>query len=158
MDVGHGQLDGSLRNDVRVTVIEGVNARDLTRDMLRPAPDFAAVDLSFISLALVLPGLRKILAETGSAVCLVKPQFEAGCGRTKSGVVRDENTHAEVLERFIKSSRECGFGVAGITHSPIRGAEGNIEFLAYTGCTDNNVDVRDIVKSAHADLNLKRKI
>lgn len=152
VDVGHGQLDETLNNDSRVISKEGVNARDLINVNFETIPSFATVDLSFISLSLVLPALRQVLPSDGQVVCLVKPQFEAGRGSIgKNGIVRDERVHFTVLENFIKFSHDCGFSVKGITHSPIRGGEGNIEFLSYlAGGSEKIIDIREIVKSAHA--------
>ena len=154
VDVGHGQLDVTLGLDDRVVAIEGVNARDLRPELLGDAPDFAAVDLSFISLALVLPALRGVMMPEGVAICLVKPQFEAGRGNVgKNGIVRDEKTHIRVLEEFVKNAQISGFAVRGITYSPMRGGGGNLEFLAcLAGDGNSQISVRDIIKSAHADV------
>ena len=154
VDVGHGQLDATLSLDDRVVAIEGVNARDLRPELLGDAPSFATVDLSFISLALVLPALRGVMLPEGVAICLVKPQFEAGRGNVgKNGIVRDEKTHIRVLEEFVQNAQISGFAVRGITYSPMRGGGGNLEFLAYLAGDGNvQINIRDVIKSAHADV------
>ena len=132
VDVGYGQLAWSLRSDPRVVCLERTNARYLTHEQIPDELDFASVDVSFISLKLILPALRGILKERGKVVCLVKPQFEAGREKVwKKGVVRDPKVHLEVLEHFLVHAGEAGFGVKDITFSPIRGPEGNIEYLGY---------------------------
>jgi 23S rRNA (cytidine1920-2'-O)/16S rRNA (cytidine1409-2'-O)-methyltransferase len=132
VDVGYGQLAWELRNDPRVECVERTNIRNLTREHLGGGlADMAALDLSFISLSLVLPAVRGVLAEGAPAVCLVKPQFEAGRDKVgKGGVVRGQETHSEVLQAHILSAHEAGFGVKDITFSPIKGPKGNIEFLS----------------------------
>ncbi len=132
VDVGYGQLAWSLRSDTRVTVMERLNARNLTADMFPGPMDMAVMDMSFISLRLVLPAVRELLKPDGQAVCLVKPQFEAGREKVgKKGVVRDPAVHREVLEQFVHSAGELGFFLRGLTFSPVRGPEGNIEYLAW---------------------------
>ncbi|GAB2696813.1 TlyA family RNA methyltransferase [Paenibacillus thermoaerophilus] len=133
VDVGYNQLDWSLRNDPRVTVMERTNFRFMKpEDVPGPLPDRASIDVSFISLQLILPPLRPLLAPGGEVVALVKPQFEAGREKVgKSGVVRDPNTHREVLERVLAFAAKTGFFLKGLTFSPITGGEGNVEFLAY---------------------------
>lgn len=132
VDVGYGQLAWSLRSDPRVVCLERTNARYLTHEQIPDELDFASVDVSFISLKLILPTLRGLLKERGKVVCLVKPQFEAGREKVgKKGVVRDPKVHLEVLEHFLVHAGEAGFGVKDITFSPIRGPEGNIEYLGY---------------------------
>lgn len=132
VDVGYGQLAWKLRSDPRVVCLERTNARYLTREQIPDPLDFASVDVSFISLKLILPALCGLLKEGGHAVCLVKPQFEAGREKVgKKGVVRDPAVHREVLERFLIHAKESGFTAIGLTYSPIRGPEGNIEYLGY---------------------------
>ena len=132
VDVGYGQLAWSLRSDERVVCLERTNARYLTHAEVPDELDFASVDVSFISLKLILPALRGLLKPTGQVVCLVKPQFEAGKDKVgKKGVVRDPAVHLEVLEHFLDHAREAGFTVKDITFSPIRGPEGNIEYLGF---------------------------
>jgi len=133
VDVGYNQLDWSLRNDPRVKVMERTNFRHITPDMLDgPRPDAATIDVSFISLKLILPPLKAVLAPGGDTVALVKPQFEAGRDKVgKSGVVRDPAVHRDVLESVLGFAASIGFELMGLTHSPIKGGEGNIEFLAW---------------------------
>ncbi len=132
VDVGYGQLAWKLRSDERVICLERTNARYLSREQIPEELDFASVDVSFISLKLILPPLRALLREGGHTVCLIKPQFEAGRENVgKKGVVRDPAVHREVLERFLEHARDAGFSVLGLTYSPIRGPEGNIEYLGY---------------------------
>ena len=112
--------------------LERTNARYLTHEQVPDELDFSSVDVSFISLKLILPALRGLLKETGRAVCLVKPQFEAGREKVgKKGVVRDPAVHEEVLEHFLEYAKESDFTVLGLTYSPIRGPEGNIEYLGF---------------------------
>ena len=132
VDVGYGQLAWSLRQDPRVICLERTNARYLTREQVPDPLDFASVDVSFISLRLILPALAGLLKPEGQAVCLVKPQFEAGREKVgKKGVVREPKVHLEVVERFLADAGACGFSVKGMTFSPIKGPEGNIEYLAH---------------------------
>jgi 23S rRNA (cytidine1920-2'-O)/16S rRNA (cytidine1409-2'-O)-methyltransferase len=155
VDVGYGQLAWSLRCDERVTVMERTNARSLTPDMFPERMDMAVMDMSFISLHLVLPAVRSLLKENGQVVCLVKPQFEAGREKVgKKGVVRDPAVHQEVLENFVASAGGLGFSVAGLTFSPVRGPEGNIEYLAWLKTQGESVEVDcgAIVSQSHEAL------
>lgn len=132
VDVGYGQLAWSLRTDPRVVNLERTNARYLTREQVPEKIDFFSVDVSFISLTLILPAVRPLLAEHGQAVCLIKPQFEAGREKVgKKGVVRDKAVHEEVIEKIRSFALENGFSVLGLTFSPVKGPEGNIEYLIY---------------------------
>ena len=132
VDVGYNQLDWRLRTNPQVVCMERTNARYLTREQVPEPLDFFSVDVSFISLSLILPALRPLMGEDGQAVCLVKPQFEAGKDKVgKKGVVRDPAVHREVLERFLEHAAQSGFFVRDITYSPIKGPEGNIEYLGY---------------------------
>ena len=132
VDVGYGQLAWKLRSDPRVVCLERTNARYLTHEQVPDELDFASVDVSFISLKLILPPLNGLLKDGGHAACLVKPQFEAGREKVgKKGVVRDPAVHLEVLEHFLDHAGDAGFTVLGLTYSPIRGPEGNIEYLGY---------------------------
>lgn len=134
VDVGYGQLAWKLRGDPRVVCLERTNARYLTKEQIPEELDFFSVDVSFISLKLILPAVRPLLRLGGQGVCLVKPQFEAGREKVgKKGVVRDPAVHREVLERFLLHAREAGFAVKGLDFSPVRGPEGNIEYLAFLG-------------------------
>ncbi len=130
IDVGYGQLAWGLRQNPRVVNLERTNARYLTKEQVPEPVDFMSVDVSFISLSLILPAVRPLLGEAGRGVCLIKPQFEAGRGKVgKKGVVRDKAVHREVIEKVIGFSLENGFSVLGLTYSPVKGPEGNIEYL-----------------------------
>ncbi|UUZ94324.1 TlyA family RNA methyltransferase [Paenibacillus sp. P25] len=133
VDVGYNQLDWSLRSDPRVCVMERTNFRYMQPgDLPGPAPAFASIDVSFISLKLILPPLKEPLAPPGRVVALVKPQFEAGREKVpKTGVVKEPQVHREVLQQVLEFAAETGFAIEGLTYSPIKGGEGNIEFLAY---------------------------
>jgi len=132
VDVGYNQLDWSLRQDERVQVLERTNFRHMTADQLvGPRPRVATIDVSFISLKLILPVLADILAPGGKTVALIKPQFEAGREHVgKSGVVRDPSVHKFVLREVLDAAGRSGYKLSGLTFSPITGGEGNIEFLA----------------------------
>ena len=132
VDVGYNQLDWKLRTHPQVVCMERTNARYLTREQIPDPLDFFSVDVSFISLNLILPAIRPLMKEGGSGVCLVKPQFEAGREKVgKKGVVRDPQVHLEVLEQFLVHAAHAGFSVRDLTFSPIKGPEGNIEYLGY---------------------------
>ena len=132
VDVGHGQLDWKLRNDERVVCMEQTNFRYLVREDIQDDLDFASVDVSFISLTKILIPARNILKVGGSMVCLIKPQFEAGRDKVgKNGVVREIGTHREVIEKIVDYAQLVGFTVKGLEYSPIKGPEGNIEYLIY---------------------------
>lgn len=159
VDVGYGQLAWSLRNDGRVTVMERTNARNLTPDMFPEQMDMAVMDMSFISLRLVLPAVKDLLAPGGQAVCLVKPQFEAGRESVgKKGVVRDPAVHRQVLERFVGDASAMGFFLRGLTFSPVRGPEGNIEYLAWldTAGPAIEADCAGVVRLSHEALDAGR--
>jgi 23S rRNA (cytidine1920-2'-O)/16S rRNA (cytidine1409-2'-O)-methyltransferase len=142
LDVGRGQLAESLRRDPRVTSMERTNARDLTATTLPELPDLAVIDVSFISLEVVLGPVVTALAPKAELVALVKPQFEAGKGRTDKGVVRDPSIHREVLERVLATAqREHGLGTRALIASPILGPEGNREFLAYLAAGPSCADL-----------------
>ncbi len=132
IDVGYGQLAWKLRTDERVVVLERTNFRYVTEKEIDKPLDFASVDVSFISLSLILPVLFPLLKDGGEAVCLIKPQFEAGKDKVgKKGVVRDIAVHKEVVQRVTQMMLHTGFSVIGLDFSPIKGPEGNIEYLAY---------------------------
>ncbi len=156
VDVGYGQLDWKLRQDPRVVCMERTNARYLTAEQIPEALDFVSVDVSFISLGLILPALRPLLAERADLVCLIKPQFEAGKGKVgKKGVVRDPKVHLEVLEQFLRHAAESALTVKGITYSPIKGPEGNIEYLGWltTAAGENEIpDLNTLVIKSHEQL------
>ena len=156
VDVGYGQLAWSLRSDSRVICLERTNARYLTTEHIPEPLDFASIDVSFISLKLILPALRRLMKDSGQVAALIKPQFEAGREKVgKKGVVRDPAVHLEVLEQFLEHAREGGFTVKGIDFSPIRGPEGNIEYLGYlcaaAGAAEHG-DLRELVKRSHGEL------
>ena len=131
VDVGYGQLAWKLRNDPRVVNLERTNARYLTREHIPEPLDLVVTDVAFISIRLVLPAARELLRDGGDVICLIKPQFEAGREKVgKKGVVRDMRTHIEVLEAFAEYFPAAGFTLLGLDFSPIRGPEGNIEYLA----------------------------
>ena len=155
VDVGYGQLAWKIRNDPRVVTLERTNVRYLTREEIPEEIDFAVVDVSFISLALVLPVIYALTSEAGEAVCLIKPQFEAGREKVgKKGVVRDPATHLEVLDRFMAFTEDIGFVVSAIEFSPIKGPEGNIEFLGHIRKTGEKrgIDTKRIVADAQSEL------
>ena len=156
IDVGYGQLDWKLRSDERVVCLERTNARYLSTEQIPEALDFASIDVSFISLKLIFPALYALLREGGEVACLIKPQFEAGREKVgKKGVVRDPAVHLEVLENFLIHAKENRFTVLGITYSPIRGPEGNIEYLGYLkkgGEEDAIPDLRALVDASHSAL------
>ena len=132
IDVGHGQLDWKLRSDERVVCMEKTNFRYVTADDIGEPIDFASVDVSFISLTKILLPARNLLRGRGSIVCLIKPQFEAGKDKVgKKGVVREPQVHEEVVHKVIDYADMVGFEVKGLTYSPIKGPEGNIEYLVY---------------------------
>lgn len=156
VDVGYGQLAWSLRSDPRVVCMERTNARYLTSEQIPEALDFASIDVSFISLKLILPAVHGLLKKTSTVTCLVKPQFEAGREKVgKKGVVRDSAVHLEVLEQFLGHASEAGFAVKGITFSPIRGPEGNIEYLGYLTADAGEPyggDLAALVRASHETL------
>ena len=156
VDVGYGQLAWKLRSDPRVVCLERTNARYLTHEQIPDELDFASVDVSFISLKLILPAVYGILKSGGHAACLVKPQFEAGKEKVgKKGVVRDPAVHREVLEHFLIHARNAGFTVQDMTYSPIRGPEGNIEYLGYLEkglLPERTFDLEALVAASHAEL------
>jgi 23S rRNA (cytidine1920-2'-O)/16S rRNA (cytidine1409-2'-O)-methyltransferase len=130
IDVGHNQLDWSIRSDPRVVVTEGLNARHLKLDDIGAPVDLITIDVSFISLTLILPVLPGLLKQCGRIICLIKPQFEVGKGEVgKGGLVRDPQKHQEVIQKILNAAQQLGFAVAGVMDSPIAGMEGNKEFF-----------------------------
>lgn len=132
VDVGHGQLAWKLRNDDRVICMEKTNIRYVTSEDIGDRIEFASIDVSFISLTKVLGPVKQLLTDEGQVVCLIKPQFEAGREKVgKKGVVREKSVHLEVIEMVMDYARSIGFGILGLEFSPIKGPEGNIEYLLY---------------------------
>ena len=156
VDVGYGQLAWSLRSDPRVVCMERTNVRYLTEEDIPEPLDFGSVDVSFISLRLILPAIRRLMKPDGQLVCLIKPQFEAGREKVgKKGVVRDRKVHLEVLEQFLRHAVECGFYVKDLTFSPIRGPEGNIEYLGHLTVAEQppyGGDLAALVEASHERL------
>lgn len=155
VDVGRGQLAWSLRNDARVCVMERVNARHLSRDMFDKAISLACIDVSFISLKLIIPAVIGVLTAPFEIAALIKPQFEAGRENVgKKGVVRDKNVHALVIRNIIGFAESRGLRACGLTYSPVKGPEGNIEYLAFfrDGAAGIGIDIDNIVEQAHNSL------
>ena len=159
VDVGYGQLDWKLRNDPRVTNMERTNIRHVTVENISEQLDFLSIDVSFISLKLVLPVAYQLLKENGTMVFLIKPQFEAGREQVKkSGVVREAKVHQQVLESVLNFAYTLGLSIEFLTFSPIKGPKGNIEFLAYAQKMSpeneikQNYDIKKIVSDAHDSL------
>ena len=157
VDVGYGQLAWKLRQDPRVVCMEKTNIRYLTPDQLEEKIQLASVDVSFISLTKVLGPARELLTEDGEMVCLIKPQFEAGREKVgKKGVVRDRAVHREVIENVVGFASENGFRVLGLDYSPVRGPEGNIEYLMYLtrnlSAQPGAIDPAVVVDAAHEEL------
>ena len=160
VDVGHGQLAWKLRNDPRVVCMEKTNIRYVTPEDIEEPVEFASIDVSFISLTKVLGPVKELLTENGQIVCLIKPQFEAGREKVgKKGVVREKSTHLEVIEMVISFAVSIGFEVMNLEYSPIKGPEGNIEYLLHlqnhrAGEHFENVSVNPsaVVEAAHGEL------
>ena len=181
VDVGHGQLDWKLRNDKRVVCMERTNIRYVTRDDVEDRMDFASIDVSFISLTKVLGPVKELLTESGRIVALIKPQFEAGREKVgKKGVVREKSTHLEVIQKVMDYGMELGFEILNLEYSPVKGPEGNIEYLIYlqkpgekdgeaelskepgdtresaeegkTGFCNDRADPKKVVEEAHQNL------
>lgn len=161
VDVGHGQLAWKLRQDERVVVMEKTNIRYVTPDNIEELVDFSSIDVSFISLTKVILPVKNLLTESGEIVCLIKPQFEAGRDKVgKKGVVRDINVHKDVVRMVLDYAMSIGFDVAGLDYSPIKGPEGNIEYLAYLKKTGKEqgemiceTDIDHTVSESHKILN-----
>lgn len=158
IDVGYGQLAWKLRTDERVINLERTNFRYCTKENIPDELEFASVDVSFISLSIIVPVMRQLMCNGGEAVCLIKPQFEAGREKVgKKGVVRDKSVHVEVVEKTINMMLKAGFSVLGLTFSPIKGPEGNIEYLAHIKKDDNaknllTISALDVVNDSHSQL------
>ena len=157
IDVGYGQLDWKIRSDSRVVVMERTNIRYVTPERLGEPLDLSVVDVSFISLKIVLPAIQALLKPgMGQVLCLIKPQFEAGRDQVgKKGVIRDPQIHKQVLDDFVELANNLGFTILGLTFSPVKGPEGNIEFLGHLTLADAEgiqPDTADIVAQAHETL------
>jgi 23S rRNA (cytidine1920-2'-O)/16S rRNA (cytidine1409-2'-O)-methyltransferase len=158
VDVGYGQFAWKLRQDARVVCMEKTNIRYVTPEDIADVLDFASVDVSFISLTKVLGPAYALLREHGQMVCLIKPQFEAGRDKVgKKGVVRDKVVHEEVIHKVMDYARKTGFSIHNLEYSPIKGPEGNIEYLLYIEKTpeeskEDSVDVHAVVEAAHGEL------
>ena len=161
VDVGYGQFAWKLRQDERVVCMEKTNIRYVTPNDIDDELDFASVDVSFISLTKVLGPARALLKDGGEMVCLIKPQFEAGREKLgKKGVVRDKSVHEEVVNNIISFALSNGFSVLDLEYSPIKGPEGNIEYLVHIKKTDDpikeeSVDIHSVVEAAHGELDKK---
>ena len=157
IDVGYGELNWKIRNDPRVVVMERTNIRYVTPEDIGEPLDLSVIDVSFISLRIVLPAIKNLLKEgKGQVLCLIKPQFEAGRENVgKNGVIREPAVHQEVLDNFVALARELGFTILGLTFSPVKGPAGNIEFLGHLTLADAegiDPDTADVVAQAHKTL------
>ena len=155
VDVGYGQLAWKLRQDSRVVCMEKTNIRYVTPQDIEDVLDFASVDVAFISLTKVLPAAWELLSPQGEMACLIKPQFEAGREKVgKKGVVRDPKVHEEVIQKILAFAQEMGFAIRNLGFSPIKGPEGNIEYLVdiQKGCGTKRMDVAGVVAQAHGML------
>lgn len=158
IDVGHGQLDWKLRNDSRVVCMEKTNIRYVSKEHIKEDIDFSSIDVSFISLSKVLPAVYELLSTKGEVVALIKPQFEAGREKVgKKGVVRDKKVHIEVIEAVFKYAKDNKFKILNLSYSPVKGPEGNIEYLYHLSkdekaIDNNNLDIIKIVEEAHSNL------
>ena len=156
IDVGYGQLDWKIRSDERVVVMERTNIRYVTPEDLGEPLDLSVIDVSFIGLEIVLPTIKTLLKPTGQVLCLIKPQFEAGKENVgKKGVVRDPKIHQMVLDHFVSLVDSLGFRILGLTFSPVKGPEGNIEFLGHLTLDDVEgirPDTAEVVRQAHSTL------
>lgn len=159
IDVGHGQLDWKLRNDERVVCMEKTNIRYVVPEDLQEPADFSSIDVSFISLTKVLLPVYHLLKDNGEVVCLIKPQFEAGREKVgKKGVVRDPAVHEEVIDKVIAYAKSIGYAVRHLEFSPIKGPEGNIEYLLHIQKQKDELpenqeaDVKGVVAAAHKEL------
>lgn len=167
VDVGYGQLDWKLRNDKRVVNLERTNARNLSKNEVPDNPDFASVDVSFISLKKVLPVICSLMNKNFEIVCLIKPQFEAGREKVgKNGVVREKQTHIDVILDIINFCENNDLKILGLSFSPIKGPKGNIEYLIYLKPEESKLEInkqqilekiQNVVNLAHENLNFKKE-
>lgn len=162
VDVGYGQLDFKLRNNKRVVNLEKTNIKYLSKEVIPEPIDFISMDVSFISIRLCLPNAVKFLGDNGKVVCLIKPQFEVGKGKTNRGVVKNKNIHIEVIKKICEFLSNNNFAILGLDFSPIKGPKGNIEYLVYiqkgtknTLVSANDIinDIINVVEIAHRSLN-----
>ena len=157
IDVGYGELNWKIRNDPRVVVMERTNIRYVTPEDIGEPLDLSVIDVSFISLRIVLPAIKNLLKEgQGQVLCLIKPQFEAGGENVgKNGVIREPSVHREVLDNIVALAKDLGFKILGLTFSPVKGPAGNIEFLGHLTLADVEgiePDTADVVAQAHKTL------
>ena len=157
IDVGYGELNWKIRNDPRVVVMERTNIRYVTPEDIGEPLDLSVIDVSFISLRIVLPAIRNLLKQqSGQVLCLIKPQFEAGRENVgKNGVIREPSVHKEVLDNIVALAKELGFTILGLTFSPVKGPAGNIEFLGHLTLADVagiEPDTAEVVAQAHKTL------
>lgn len=163
IDVGYGQLAWKLRTDNRVVNLERTNFRYVSKEQIPDELDFASVDVSFISLSLIVPVMHTLMKDNAKAVCLIKPQFEAGKDKVgKKGVVRDKNVHIEVVDKTLEHMLKTGFSVLGLTYSPIKGPEGNIEYLIFIEKSDTpkilpHISAESVVLKSHEELDKTSK-
>jgi len=159
IDVGYGQLAWVLRNDERVVNMERTNIRYVKPEDIGTSADFASIDVSFISLKKVLPAVKELLCDCGEVLCLIKPQFEAGRDKVgKHGVVRDIEIHSHVVRDIIAFSIENGFKIKGLTFSPIKGPEGNIEYLLYISKSEGIVEMDEMNETITETINKSHSI
>lgn len=155
VDVGYGQLAWTLRQDNRVVCLERTNARYLNNEIIKDKLSFYSMDVSFISVKLIIPVLAELVEPDAEAVILIKPQFEAGRNKVgKNGVVRDKDTHIAVINDILSFLIKNNYGIKGLTYSPVKGPKGNIEFLVYAklNAESNPFDIDSVVESAHSSL------
>ncbi len=163
IDVGYGQLAWKLRTDNRVVNLERTNFRYVSKEQIPDELDFASVDVSFISLSLIVPVMHTLMKDNAKAVCLIKPQFEAGKDKVgKKGVVRDKNVHIEVVDKTLELMLKTGFSVLGLTYSPIKGPEGNIEYLIFIEKSNSpeilpHFSAESVVLKSHEELDKTSK-
>ncbi len=156
IDVGYGQLAWNLRQDPRVVCLDRTNIRYVESQQIGELVDFVTIDVSFISLTKVLPVVKRLLKDDGEIICLIKPQFEAGREKVgKKGVVRDKEVHKEVVERIVSWTFSQGLGVKGLGFSPIKGPEGNIEYLLYISKEEaegQQININELIEASHGEL------
>ncbi len=158
IDVGYGQLDWNLRNSPKVVNLERTNVRYIDKSIITHEVNFFSVDVSFISLTIVLPVIREIISPNGRGVCLIKPQFEAGRNKVgKNGVVREKSVHIEVINKICEFCIQNGFSVLNLDYSPIKGPKGNIEYLVYVEKSEHpvmneDINAKSVVEESHEKL------